>query len=39
MRQVQGAGVERMPRVTAAHDGLPRLEDGRTLEAANAIWG
>jgi putative flavoprotein involved in K+ transport len=32
------AGVERVGRVVGAHDGLPILEDGRTLEVANVIW-
>jgi putative flavoprotein involved in K+ transport len=32
------AGVERVPRVAGVRDGLPVLEDGRTLEAANVIW-
>jgi putative flavoprotein involved in K+ transport len=32
------AGVERAPRVVGVRDGLPLLEDGRTLDAANVIW-
>ena len=32
------AGVERTPRVVGVQDGLPLLEDGRTLPAANVIW-
>lgn len=32
------AGIERVPRVTGATDGLPVLEDGRVLEVANVIW-
>jgi putative flavoprotein involved in K+ transport len=31
-------GVERVPRVVGVCDGLPALEDGRALEAANVIW-
>lgn len=31
-------GVERVPRVTGAEDGLPRLEDGRRLHATNVVW-
>ncbi|HYP99121.1 MAG TPA: FAD-dependent oxidoreductase [Polyangiaceae bacterium] len=31
-------GVERVPRVTAVRDGLPVLDDGRVLDAANVIW-
>jgi putative flavoprotein involved in K+ transport len=38
MRQVLDAGVVRMPRVTAARDGLPVFEDGRTAEVANVVW-
>ena len=40
-RQAQGhrrRGVERVPRVVGVRDGLPLLEDGRVLEAANVIW-
>ncbi len=32
------AGVERVARVVGARGGLPLLEDGRVLEAANVIW-
>ena len=32
------AGVERVARVVGVREGLPLLEDGRTLEAANVIW-
>jgi putative flavoprotein involved in K+ transport len=32
------AGVERVARVKGVQDGLPVLEDGRVLEAANVIW-
>jgi putative flavoprotein involved in K+ transport len=32
------SGVERVPRVVGARDGLPLLEDERVLEAANVIW-
>ena len=32
------AGVERVPRVVDVRGGLPLLEDGRVLEAANVIW-
>jgi putative flavoprotein involved in K+ transport len=37
-RHMAEAGVEFVPRVTGVKDGLPVLEDGRTLEVANAIW-
>jgi putative flavoprotein involved in K+ transport len=32
------AGVERVPRVIGVRDGLPLLEDDRTLDPANVIW-
>ena len=32
------AGVERVPRIVGASEGLPRLEDGRVLDVANVIW-
>jgi putative flavoprotein involved in K+ transport len=32
------AGVERVPRVEGVERGLPVLEDGRIVEAANVIW-
>ena len=32
------AGVERVPRVAGARDGLPELADGRTLDVANVVW-
>jgi putative flavoprotein involved in K+ transport len=32
------AGVDRVPRVVGVRDGLPLLEDGRVLEAANVVW-
>jgi putative flavoprotein involved in K+ transport len=35
---VVAAGVERVPRVVYARDGLPLLEDGRVLEVTNVIW-
>jgi putative flavoprotein involved in K+ transport len=35
---IVAAGVERVPRVVGVRDGLPLLEDGRVLEAANVIW-
>jgi len=32
------AGVERVPRVVDVRDGLPLLEEGRTLDVQNVIW-
>lgn len=37
-RDLAAVGVERVPRVTGADDGLPRLEDGRRLDATNVVW-
>ena len=36
--QLAAIGVERAPRVIGARDGLPLLDDGRTLDVANVIW-
>jgi putative flavoprotein involved in K+ transport len=35
---LDAAGVEQVPRTMGVEDGLPVLEDGRVLEAANVIW-
>jgi putative flavoprotein involved in K+ transport len=32
------AGVERVARVTGVRDGLPLLEDDRSLDVANVVW-
>ena len=32
------AGIERVARVAGVRDGLPELEDGRTLDVANVVW-
>lgn len=32
------AGIERVPRTVGAKNGLPLLDDGRTLEVKNVIW-
>jgi putative flavoprotein involved in K+ transport len=37
-KDLVAAGVERVPRVIGARDGLPLLDDGRVLEVANVIW-
>jgi putative flavoprotein involved in K+ transport len=37
-KDLTGAGIERVPRVTGTQDGLPRLADGRVLEVANLVW-
>ncbi len=35
---LERAGVRRAPRTTGVRDGLPLLEDGRTLDVANVVW-
>lgn len=35
---IEAAGIECVPRVSGAREGLPELEDGRVLEAANVVW-
>jgi putative flavoprotein involved in K+ transport len=35
---LNAAGVEQVPRTVGVKDGLPVLEDGRVLDAANVIW-
>ncbi len=37
-KDLAAAGVERVPRVTGVEDGLPQLEDGRSVDAANVVW-
>ena len=37
-KELEAAGVERVPRVTGVQDGRPVLEDGRVLDVANVIW-
>jgi putative flavoprotein involved in K+ transport len=37
-KDLVGAGIERVPRVDGAKDGLPLLADGRTVSVANVIW-
>ena len=34
----QTSVVERVPRVTAVQVGMPQVEDGRHIEAANVVW-
>ncbi len=36
--ELEGAQVRRVPRVVGVRDGLPLLEDGRTLDVKNVIW-
>lgn len=37
-RDLEAAGVERVPRVVGVRDGLPLLEDDRVLEPASVVW-
>jgi putative flavoprotein involved in K+ transport len=37
-KDIVAAGIKRVPRVIGAQGGLPLLEDGRVLDAANIIW-
>ena len=37
-KQLAAAGVERAGRVVGVREGLPLLEDGRTIEARSMIW-
>ena len=37
-KDLAAAGVERVPRVVGARNGLPLLENGRVLDIANVVW-
>ncbi len=37
-KDLAAAGVERVPRLVGVRDGLPVLEDKRTLDVGNVIW-
>src|SRR5262249_42909293 len=37
-KDLDAAGVERVPKTVGVRDGLPALEDGRVLDVANMIW-
>ncbi len=37
-KDLEAAGVERVPRVTDVQEGSPQLEDGRIVEVANVVW-
>jgi putative flavoprotein involved in K+ transport len=37
-KDLETAGVLRVPRVSGVHDGLPMLADGQVLDVANVIW-
>lgn len=38
LQDLDAAGVQRVARVVGTRNGLPLLEDGRVLDAANVIW-
>jgi putative flavoprotein involved in K+ transport len=37
-RDLDAAGIERVPRLTGVRDGKPQLADGRVLDVTNVIW-
>lgn len=37
-RDLEAAGVRRVPKVAGVQEGLPVLEDGRVLDVKNVIW-
>ena len=37
-KQLEAAGVQRVPKVRGVMNGLPALEDGRVLDVQNVIW-
>jgi putative flavoprotein involved in K+ transport len=37
-KDIEGAGVETVPRVAGVRDGLPMLDDGRVLDVTNVVW-
>lgn len=37
-REMETAGIVRVPRTVGTRDGLPLLEDGRVLDVTNVIW-
>jgi putative flavoprotein involved in K+ transport len=37
-QDLAAAGVERLPRLTGARDGLPQLDDGQVVDVGNVIW-
>jgi putative flavoprotein involved in K+ transport len=37
-KDLDAAGVVRLPRTVAAKDGAPVLEDGRVIDVANVVW-
>ena len=37
-KDLEAAGITRVPRTAGVRDGLPLLDDGRALDVANVIW-
>lgn len=37
-KDIDAAGIERVPRTVGVRNGFPVLADGRTLEVANVVW-
>ena len=37
-KDLDAAGVVRLPRMIAVRDGAPIMEDGRAVDAANVVW-
>lgn len=37
-KDLAAAGIERVPRVAGVQNGLPLLDDGRTIDVTNIIW-
>ncbi|WP_175347770.1 NAD(P)-binding domain-containing protein [Cellulomonas humilata] len=37
-RDLAAAGVQRVPRTTGVRDGLPALDDGRTMDVSTIVW-
>ena len=37
-KDLLAAGVQRVPRVVATHNGRPLLQDGRSLDVKNIVW-
>jgi putative flavoprotein involved in K+ transport len=38
LKDIEEAGIERVPRTVGVKDGAPMLADGRVLDVANVIW-
>jgi putative flavoprotein involved in K+ transport len=38
LKDLDAAGVVRLPRTVAARDGRPVIEDGRVVDVANVVW-